>query len=262
MTELQAIILGIVEGITEFLPISSTAHLILVSKFLKIPSDEFIKFFDVFIQSAAILAIIISYFKYIFQNKKLIFMILISFFITAFIIIPFYKIIKSVFFESISLIIFNTIIIGILILLVEYAIGKGKLKNYKSLEKLNYKEAILIGIFQSLSMMPGISRAGIVILAMLLLKYKREDSAIYSFLLSVPTIISAGIFDLYKTSIQDFSIILNNIEPLIWGCLFSFFSALIVVKFFIEYLKTHTFKIFGWYRILLGIILILVFGLG
>jgi len=159
------------------------------------------------------------------------------------------------------LIIFNTIIIGVLIILFEYVIGKGKLKNYKSLEKLNYKEAILIGIFQSLSMMPDISRAGIVILAMLLLKYKREDLAIYSFLLSVLTIISAGIFDLYKTSIQDFSIILNNIQPLIWGCLFSFFYALIVVKFFIEYLKTHTFKIFGWYRIFLRIILILVFSL-
>ena len=258
MTSFHAILLGIIEGLTEFLPISSTAHLILTSKLFRIPSDEFIKFFEIFIQSGAILAVIFLYFGYILKNKKLAVKVLISFLTTSLIAIPFYKIIKNVFFENIPLIIFNLIFIGILMLLLEFLIEKRKLNIFKNLENLNLKEAIIIGVSQALSIMPGVSRAGIVILVMLLLGYKRDESVIYSFFLSVPTIISAGFFDLYKTGFNKVFLISKNLIPIILGFFFSFISALIVIKFFIRYLQTNNFKIFGIYRIILGLIFLIL----
>ena len=139
-------------------------------------------------------------------------------------------------------------------ILVEFLIEKGKLNILKNLENLNLKEAIIIGAGQALSIMPGVSRAGIVILIMLLLGYKRDESVIYSFLLSLPTIISAGLFVLYKTGFDNFFLIRENLISIILGFFFSFLSALIVIKLFIKYLQTNNFKIFGIYRIILGLI--------
>ena len=255
MNILSSIFLGIIEGLTEFLPISSTAHLILASRILKISQEEFTKFFEIFIQSGAILSIIILYFKYILKNKKLILHLIVSFFITSLIALPFYKIIKNVFFESIFLIIFNLIFIGILMIITENLVEKNKIKIFKNLENLTIKEAILIGIFQSFSIVPGVSRSGAIILGMLLLKYKRDESVLYSFLLSVPTIISAGLFDLYKTGFNDIFLVKENLIYLLIGFISSFISALIVVKLFIKYLQNHNLKIFGYYRIFLGLIL-------
>jgi undecaprenyl-diphosphatase len=138
------------------LPISSTAHLILASKILNISQNDFIKFFEIFIQSGAILSIIFLYFKYILKNKKLILPILVSFLMTSLIALPFYKVIKNVFFEDIFLIIFNLIFIGLLMIIIENLIEKNKIKIFKNLENLTLKEAILIGIFQSLSIVPGV----------------------------------------------------------------------------------------------------------
>jgi undecaprenyl-diphosphatase len=258
MNLINSIFLGIIEGLTEFLPISSTAHLILASNILKIDQNNFIKFFEIFIQSGAILSIIILYFRYILENKKLILPIIVSFFTTSLIALPFYKIIKNIFFEDIFLIIFSLIFIGLLMIIIENLIEKNKIKIFKNLENLTLKEAILIGIFQSLSVVPGVSRAGAVILGMLLLKYKRDEAVLYSFLLSVPTIISAGLFDLYKTGFNNIFFIKENLIYLITGFVFSFISALIVVKLFIKYLQNHNLKIFGYYRIILGIIIIVL----
>jgi undecaprenyl-diphosphatase len=258
MNLINSIFLGIIEGLTEFLPISSTAHLILASNILKIDQNDFIKFFEIFIQSGAILSIIFLYFKYILKNKRLILPIIVSFFMTSLIALPFYKIIKNVFFEDIFLIIFSLIFIGLLMIIIENLIEKNKIKIFKNLENLTLNEAILIGIFQSLSIVPGVSRAGAVILGMLLLKYKRDEAVLYSFLLSVPTIISAGLFDLYKTGFDKIFLIKENLIYLITGFIFSFISALIVVKLFIKYLQNHNLKIFGYYRIILGIIIIVL----
>jgi undecaprenyl-diphosphatase len=258
MNIFNVIFLGIIEGLTEFLPISSTAHLILASNILKIDQNDFIKFFEIFIQSGATLSIIILYFKYILKNKKLIVPILVSFFITSLIAFPFYKIIKNIFFEDIFLIIFNLIFIGLLMIIIENLVEKNKIKIFKNLENLTLKEAILIGIFQSLSIVPGVSRAGAVILGMLFLKYKRDKAVLYSFLLSVPTIISAGLFDLYKTGFNKIFFVKENLIYLLMGFIFSFISALIVVKLFIKYLQNHNLKIFGYYRIILGIIILVL----
>jgi undecaprenyl-diphosphatase len=258
MNIFSAIFLGIIEGITEFLPVSSTAHLILASKILNIPQNDFIKFFEIFIQSGAILSIVFLYFKYILKNKKLILPILVSFLMTSLIALPFYKVIKNVFFEDIFLIIFSLIFIGLLMIIIENLIEKNKIKIFKNLGNLTLKEAILIGIFQSLSIVPGVSRAGAVILGMLLLKYKRDEAVLYSFLLSVPTIISAGLFDLYKTGFNKVFFVKENLIYLLIGFIFSFISALIVVKLFIKYLQNHNLKIFGYYRIILGIIILVL----
>jgi undecaprenyl-diphosphatase len=177
---------------------------------------------------------------------------------TSLIALPFYKVIKNIFFEDIFLIIFSLIFIGLLMIIIENLIEKNKIKIFKNLENLTLKEAILIGIFQSLSIVPGVSRAGAVILGMLLLKYKRDEAVLYSFLLSVPTIISAGLFDLYKTGFDKIFLIKENLIYLITGFIFSFISALIVVKLFIKYLQNHNLKIFGYYRIILGIIILVL----
>jgi undecaprenyl-diphosphatase len=258
MDFIDSIFLGFIEGITEFLPISSTAHLILASKLLNIPSNGFIKFFEIFIQSGAILAVIVSYFIHILKNKKLMINIFVSFLMTSAISVFFYKVMKDIFFEKVLLIIFNLIFVGILMVAVEILIERNKINIFKKLESLNLKEAILIGIFQAFSIMPGVSRAGAVILCMLLLRYRREDAVIYSFLLSVPTIIAAGLFDLYKTGIAGVFFVEKNLIFLTSGFIFSFLSALIVIKLFIEYLKNNNLKIFGYYRIILGILFILL----
>ena len=261
MTIFDSILFGIVEGLTEFLPISSTAHLIITSKFLNIPSNDFIKFFEIFIQTGAILSVIVLYFKYILKNKDLIIKIIISFIFTSLIALPLYKIIKNIFFESMSLIIFNMIFLGIIIIILEILIKKNKIFINKDLQSLTIKDAILIGIAQALSVMPGVSRAGAVILIMFLLKYKREEAVLYSFLLSVPTIISAGLFDLYKMGFDKIFLSAQNLNIVIFGFLSSFISALIVIKLFIMYLQRNDLKIFGYYRIILGIILYFIFFL-
>ena len=174
MNLFHSIILGIVEGVTEFLPISSTAHLIITSKFLNIGQTDFLKFFEVFIQSGAILAVIILYYKDLVKNKKLQKKVLFSFIPTAVIGFLLYKIIKKVFFDSNILIILSILIIGILFLLIEYLIKNKKIKLTKSIDKLNIKEAIIIGLAQSIAVIPGVSRAGITMFSMMLMGWVIE----------------------------------------------------------------------------------------
>jgi len=259
MTIIDAIILGIVEGFTEFLPISSTAHLIITSKLLKISANDFIKFFEVFIQSGAILAVLFLYLKYVLKNKDLILKIILSFIATSVFAFSFYKVIKNVFFDSMGLIAFNLIFIGILIILFESLIKNGKINLNKDLKMLNFKDAFLIGIIQALSIMPGVSRAGAVILAMFILNYKREEAVLYSFLLSIPTILSAGFFDLYKIGFKSFAFSSEYILITFFGFLFAFLSALFVIKAFIKFLEKNNLQVFGYYRIILGILVILFF---
>lgn len=150
MNIFHAIVLGIVEGLTEFLPISSTAHLIITSKFLNLVQTDFLKLFEVFIQSGAILAILIMYFKYILKNKKIINVLLISFIPTALIGLLFYKIIKDVFFESTQIIIVTLSIVGILFITVEILIKRNLIKIDKKISDMNYFHAFIIGFFSHL----------------------------------------------------------------------------------------------------------------
>lgn len=258
MNILEAIILGVVEGITEFLPISSTAHLILTSKILGLHQTEFLKFFEVFIQSGAILAVILEYFYFIKKNKFLIKKIILSFLPTAFIALVFYKLIKNTFFENTLLIILTMIMVGFLFIVLELLIKRNFIRLNLSLEQLTNWQAILIGICQGLAIVPGVSRAGAVILAMMILGFNRKDSVLYSFLLAVPTIISAGFYDLLKTGINNSGISTNFIF-LGLGFFVSFIAALLTIKWFINYLQKNNLILFGIYRIIFGLILLFYF---
>lgn len=258
MDILYSMILGIVEGITEFLPISSTAHLIITSKILNIPQNDFVKFFEVFIQSGAILAVLVLYFQYIVKNKDVIRNIISSFIPTALIGFILYKVIKGVFFQSFTLISIVLFGVGILFIVIEILIKKKKIVQKKSIKHINDRTAFLIGLFQSIAVVPGVSRSGVVMMGMMILGYKRDEAATYSFLLAIPTIGAASLYDLFKMR----NLLVSSMELLPFlaiGFFASFIVAYIVMKWFIGYLKRSTLIPFGIYRILLGIILFLLY---
>lgn len=255
MTIIQTIILGIVEGITEFLPVSSTFHLIWTSQVLNIAQSDFLKLFEVFIQSGAIIAVVIIYAKEILKNKNLMKNLFLSFIPTAIVGLLLYKVIKGVFFENLILSTSVFLFVGLLFLIFEKKVKNKFFKLDKNLDKLTFRKAIMIGIIQSLAVIPGVSRAGAVILGLMYFGFKREESAKYSFMLSIPTIFAASIFDLYKMRTL---IIQNsgNLYLLLLGFFMAFISAFIGIKWLIGYLQNHSLEFFGWYRILVGIILL------
>jgi len=255
MDLLKTIILSFVEGVTEFLPISSTAHLIIASKILRIPQTEFQKLFEVFIQSGAILAVLFLYFDYLKKNLSVIKILFFSFFPTAIIGFFLYKVIKNVFFESVGLIIFSLFFVGLLFIVIEVLVKKKEIVLKKEIEDINLFSALIIGFFQAFAVVPGVSRAGAVILSMLVLGYKRNEAAKYSFLLSIPTIFMASLYDLYKSKdvlLTSF----NNLGILIVGFFSSFIFAYFSIKWLLSFLKKNSLIVFGVYRIVLAIILI------
>ena len=252
MNFLNAFILGIVEGVTEFLPISSTAHLIISSKLLNIPSTEFQKFFEVFIQSGAILAVLVIYWKTVIKNRNLIINILLSFIPTAVVGLLLHKIIKTVFFESFTLISASLFVIGLFFIIFEFLLKKKIVKTDKKIIQMTILQALLIGVCQSLAVVPGVSRAGAVILTMMVMGFNREESALYSFVLAVPTLFAATAFDFIKT---DPHLVFSGSNPLFLsvGLITSFFSALLAIKWFIKFLQKNSLSYFGVYRIGLAI---------
>lgn len=249
MNYLQTVILGIVEGATEYLPVSSTFHLIWVSRFLGLAQSDFQKAYEVIIQAGAILAVIFLYWKIILKDKQLVLKILFSFLPTAVVGFILYKIIKNIFFENYLLQISVFLLVGLIFILYERYQKNKTLK--KTLINLNYKDCLIIGLAQSVAVIPGVSRAGAVILTMMLLNVKREEAAKFSFLLAIPTLLAASALDIVKTSPLLFSQT-DKIGYLTVGFLAAFLSALIVVKWFIGFLERHTLSVFGWYRIVLG----------
>ncbi|HRN69609.1 MAG TPA: undecaprenyl-diphosphate phosphatase [Candidatus Woesebacteria bacterium] len=260
MNLIEIITLGIVEGITEFLPISSTFHLIWTSILLGVDQTDFIKLFLVVIQAGAILAVVLLYWKDFFTNRAMVRNIIATFIPTAIIGFILYGFIKGIFFESTDFTTTIFILIGILFLVVEYLVSQNKIKPEKQLSKLTTQDALLIGFIQAISVIPGVSRSGSVIIGMLFMKFKREEAAKYSFLVSVPTIFAASVFDLYE--MQDALVANTNAVPtLIFGSLIAFISAYIGVKWFIGYLQKNSLALFGWYRIVVGIILLIILGM-
>lgn len=255
MTFLQSIILGTIEGITEYLPISSTFHLIWTSRLLGIESTDFQKAYEVIIQSGAILAVAILYIKTFLTNRSLVLKTLTSFVPTAAIGYVLYALIKGTFFESYLLQIIIFALIGFFFIYFE----KTDRQLTKTLTSFSYKDAFIIGLTQVLAVFPGVSRAGAVIVGMMFLGIKRDEAAKYSFLLAVPTLLAASVLDLYK-SIPILSSRPESVVLLIAGFIAAFISALVVVRWFIGYLQTNTLKGFGYYRIGLSILLLLIFG--
>lgn len=250
MTALHAIILGFVEGVTEFLPISSTGHLVLFSKVLEIPQTEFLKTFEISIQFGAILSILVLYFRSIFLNFEIAKKTLVAFLPTAVIGLIFYKLIKQFLLESEITILIALFLGGIFLILFERFHRENETA-INSIEKITYRKALLIGTFQAFAMIPGISRAAATIVGGLAMNLTRKTIVEFSFLLAVPTMAAAAALDLFKSrgsfDTSDFGL-------LGIGFVTSFIVATLSVKFLINFIKNHDFTSFGLYRIIVSVI--------
>lgn len=254
MTTLNILILAVVEGVTEYLPISSTAHLIMTSTLLNLQQTPSTTLYEVVIQTGAIFAVIILYWKTLIQHKDHILKVLASFVPTALIGLLFHDTIKTVFFQSNLLIASSLILVGVIFIILELAISRGAIKLRADLTDITFTHAVLIGIIQASAIVPGVSRAGAVMIGMMLLGYKRTDAALYSFILAIPTLASASALDLITT---DPSLLTSQmVSHLLIGSIVSCITALIVIKWLIGYLQHHSLAWFGAYRIIVGILFI------
>lgn len=258
MTIFNAIVLGIIEGVTEFLPISSTFHLLMATKLMGLTQTEFSKFFDVFIQAGAILAVVVIFAKEWFSNTDMLKKVVAAFIPTAIVGLLLHDVIKNVFFSSFQAMTVIFIVVGFLFLLIEQWLCKQPTALKKTVADMTWMHAVLIGTAQALAIMPGVSRAGAVILIMLLMGYDREDAAKFSFTLAVPTILAAAGLDLLKSRELLTQTGGSELTLLVIGSVAAFISAFIVVKWFIHFLRTQTFRLFGFYRIFAGAILFLL----
>jgi undecaprenyl-diphosphatase len=248
----QTIVLSIVEGITEFLPISSTGHLILASNALRIPQTEFLKSFEIAIQLGAILAVVILYWKTLLMKRKLWLVLLFSFIPTAILGFLFYDFIKLVLLENTTVTLISLFVGGVVLIVLEkFYSANGKDSHIDDLEKLTLPKAIGIGLAQSLSMIPGVSRAAATIFGGLFSGLSRKAAVEFSFLLAIPTMTAATGLDLLKSGF-----LFNQNEWMILSIGFAgaFITALFAVKFFLKYIQNHTFIAFGVYRIILALL--------
>lgn len=250
MSLIHVIILSAIEGLTEFLPISSTGHLILASNLLGMTASSFQKTFEIVIQLGAILAVTTLYFKKLISSLSLIKKLITAFIPTAAVGLVLYPFIKGVLLGS-SAVTLNALFWGgIAIIGVEWFLKKKK-ANVKEVSKISYRNALIIGTFQSFSVVPGVSRAAATIIGGLLTGLDRGTATEFSFLLAVPTMFAASALDIYKS--RDV-IAQGGYMTLIIGTVLSFFFALIAVKFLINFVKKHDFTAFGIYRVILSAI--------
>ena len=240
----QTIILGIVEGVSEFLPVSSTAHLILTAKLLAIQDSEFLKSFEIIIQLGAILAVVTLYFKSFFDISRMK-VVVAGFMPTAVLGLVFYKAVKSL-LGDVYVVLASLLIGGIIMILFEKYSRHDEVRS-----EVTIRDAVKIGCFQALAFIPGTSRSAATIIGGMLLGISRPVIAEFSFLLAVPTMFAASALDIWKNK----SVILNgNVVYLLVGFVTAYIVAMFSIKVFINYLKKHDFKPFGVYRIAISIV--------
>ncbi len=268
---LKAILFGIIEGVTEWLPISSTGHMILLDEFVQLNvSKDFYKLFEVVIQLGAILAVVVIYFKSIWplkkENKKVVFdkgilnlwgKILVACIPAAIIGLVLDDWIDAHFYNSV-VVSLALIIYGILFIVIENKnIGSRKTK---SVDKITYKQALQIGAFQLLALIPGTSRSGSTIIGGLLIGLERATAAEFTFFLAIPVMAGASLLKLAKYILK-VGLAFNGLEIgiLLVATITAFVVSMFVIKFLINYIRKHDFKVFGYYRIVLGILVLLYF---
>ena len=256
----QAIGLGIVEGVTEFLPVSSTGHLILAGYFIDFP-EELGKVFEVVIQLGAILAIVVLYWRKLWgavldlprsaKARHFALSIIVAFLPAAVLGAALHDFIKRVLFSP--WIVATTFVLGgIAILVIERL--RPAFRHHEA-DRLPLGTSFGVGLFQCIAMIPGVSRSGATILGAMLLHVDRRAAAEFSFFLAIPTMLGATVLDLYKGRA---SLTTHDYEVIALGFVVAFISAIIVVRVFVTFLQNHTFVVFGWYRILAGLLLMLV----
>lgn len=250
----DAFILGIVEGLTEFLPVSSTGHLILAAELLKLPQTEFLKSFEVAIQLGAILAVVVLYFRQLFFEWEIMKRIALALLPALLIGFLFYPLIRKL-FESELTVVVALFLGGLLFILFELS-PKGKKSQaeekaggHADLGTLSYRTAFYVGVFQALAVIPGVSRAGATILGGLLLGMRRTAIVEFSFLLAVPTMVAATTLDLLQYGALFSS---GDFQLLAVGFITSFVVAIIAIRFLLGFVWKHTFIPFGIYRIVVA----------
>jgi undecaprenyl-diphosphatase len=259
MNIIQVIILAIIEGITEFLPVSSTGHMVIASAFMGIGTEDFVKLFEVVIQLGAILSVVILYFKRFFRSLDFYYKLVVGV-ITAVIVGVLFKKKIDLLLESPLVVACSLLIGGIILLFVDDWFNKSTVKEE---EQIGYATAFKIGIFQCLAVVPGVSRSAATIVGGMSQKLTRTAAAEFSFFLAVPTMFGATvkeIWDYHKEHEHMFNG--EQIKFLVIGNIIAFIVAMLAIKTFITFLEKKGFKLFGVYRILAGIVLIALYYTG
>ena len=252
MDWLSALILGIIEGLSEFLPISSTAHLRLFSQWLGVANNDFSKSFDIFIQLGAILAVLVVYLKTLWQRPRIIWKLAAAFVPTAVIGLAAYPLVKGQLMDSFGLMA-ATLGLGGLFLLWFEGHHQAERATIKNVDQITYRQAVLIGLCQSVAIVPGVSRSAATIIGGLALGLSRPAIVEFSFLLALPTMLAATGLDLLKSS---WSFGQPEIIALAVGLLAAFITAWLSVKWLLNFVQRRDFRPFGWYRLALAIIII------
>jgi len=253
MTLFQALIIAVVEGITEYLPISSTGHMIITSSLMGIGKDEFTKLFEIAVQLGAILAVVVLYWKKFFDFKRWKFYLkLIIAVIPALLLGKLFADQIDKLLESPLTVAITLLLGGIILLFIENFFKDHQIDKE---EEISNRRGFIIGIWQCLAMIPGVSRSAASIIGGMQQKLTRRLAAEFSFYLAVPTMCAATGYKLlkgYKTFTSE------HIEILLIGNLVAFIVAILAIKFFISFLQKHGFRLFGWYRIVVGILLLIL----
>ena len=265
---LKAVLFGIVEGITEWLPVSSTGHIILLDEFikLKVSSDAFKDMFDVVIQLGAILAVVVLFFSKLNplspkksneekKNTWLLWVKVIIAVLPSAVIGLLFEDLLDTYLYSYIVVALALIFYGIAFILVEKQNNKKPAK-IDTVHDIDFKTAILIGCFQVLSLIPGTSRSGSTILGAILLGVSRSAGAEFSFFLAIPTMLGASALKGLKFLLDGPAVTSTDIGVLVVGCVVSFVVSLLVIKGLMDYVRKHNFSVFGWYRIVLGILVL------
>ncbi|MDB5198988.1 MAG: Undecaprenyl-diphosphatase [Chitinophagaceae bacterium] len=256
LTTTESIIIAIVEGITEFIPISSTGHMIIAEKLLQIPDDEFTKVFTVAIQLGAILAVVVLYAKKFFNFSQWQFYAKLAVAVLPALLIGFLfsKKIDALLDSSLTVAI-TMLAGGIVLLFIDKVFTKPRIHNE---QKVSFVKAFIIGIWQCLAMIPGVSRSAASIIGGMQQKLTRSAAAEFSFFLAVPTMLAATVYKLYKYTKENGSFTSEQIKLLSIGNAVAFIVALLAIKFFITFLKKHGFRVWGVYRVIVGIALLVL----
>ena len=260
MNLIQTIIIAIIEGLTEFLPVSSTGHMIIASSFMRIAEDDFTKLFTIVIQLGAILSVVVLYWKRFFQSLDFYFKLFVAF-IPAVVLGLLLNDVIDELLESPVTVAISLIIGGFILLKVDDWFKANELideQNPKAHTEISYSTAFKIGLFQCLAMIPGTSRSGASIVGGMTQKINRKTAAEFSFFLAVPTMLGATVkkgYDYYKAG---FELSGDQINYLILGNVIAFIVALIAIRSFIDYLSKKGFKVFSYYRIVLGFALLII----
>ncbi len=247
MSYIQAFILAIIEGLTEFLPVSSTGHMILAQSLMNVQDPEFAKTFEIVIQLGAIIAILLLYIKRFFVGINIYLKLFVAFLPTGIIGFLAYKAIKHYLFNPFTVSI--SLIVGGVALILLDKWSEQKESEYKEVEDIGYTGAFKIGLIQCLSMIPGISRAAATIFGGIFSGFNRKQAAEFSFLLAIPTMFAASGYDLLK---EHDHIHKSDLTILVFGGFIAFVVAIVAVKAFVTFLTKYGFKHFGYYRIILG----------